>query len=124
MLDAEDTPPKHDNKPQAPAAEVETEAEATPEIVNEAEATVSPDAETEAEAEPEHIFASLRMSDSEFTNYQRRLDMAYKRPIGEADEPIKVVGYGADAVAAVKASNEDGRDYIEARWGPIDSMVS
>lgn len=78
---------------------------------------------SQGEGNPEHIFASLRLSDQEFSRYQRATDTAYKRPIGASSIPIKVVGYGEDAAAAIKASNDDGCDYLEVQWGPIDSMV-
>lgn len=73
---------------------------------------------------PEHLFSSLRLSDAEFTRYQRAADTIFKKPIGSADRPIKVVGYGEDAAAAIKASNAEGRDYLEVQWSPVDSMVS
>ena len=73
---------------------------------------------------PEHLFASLRLSDTEFTRYQRAADTVFKKPIGTADRPIKVIGYGEDATAAIKASNAEGRDYLEVQWSSMDSMVS
>ncbi|KAH8100025.1 hypothetical protein BXZ70DRAFT_200352 [Cristinia sonorae] len=70
-----------------------------------------------------HLFASLRLTEEEFARYSRATDITFKRPIGSGSNPIKVVGYGEDATAAIKAANPDGKDYIEVQWGPIDSML-
>ncbi|THH31713.1 hypothetical protein EUX98_g2487 [Antrodiella citrinella] len=72
----------------------------------------------------EHVFASLRLSEDDFVKYQRATDIAaFKRPTAASMTPIKVVGYGEDASAAIKAANTEGRDYLEVTWGPIDSML-
>lgn len=85
-------------------------------------------AESESESTPsidETAFASLRLSPEKFANYQKQDTSKLWKSMArrEGAPTIKIVGYGAAAVAAIKAANDNGEDFVTVPWSGFDSVV-
>ncbi len=69
-------------------------------------------------------FSSRIMTPEEFRIYRSRFNGFFDTEIRGHSLQLKVVGYGDEAKAAIKACNDDGADVIEVGWNLRDDMVS
>ncbi|PSR72953.1 hypothetical protein PHLCEN_2v11190 [Hermanssonia centrifuga] len=69
-------------------------------------------------------FSSRVMTPEEFRIYRSRLNGLFNTEIRGDSAQLKVVGYGDEAKAAIRACNDDGADVIEVGWNLRDNMLS